>query len=378
MPDIKKVLLVSNVPQPYRVPLFNELDRQLKEKGIELKVVFAAAGYKRRKSSIDFSEMKFGYEVLKSMTVNFGNIEKTIFTYSGISGIISKFKPDKIIVSGFSPAALKIYLLSFFRKTSYIIWSGAIEFPGRFDSIFRKFERRLLIRRAAAFITYGSKAKDYLVKMGAPAAKVFIGINTVDTEFFATETKKIHHSIPAGQQKHLLYVGYLVPRKNIGRLVSIIEELSKTRNDFVLDILGDGSEKPLLEKMVLEKKLESRIIFHGFIQKKELPEYFAKGSCFLFQTGFDIWGLVLNEAMAAGVPVLSSVNAGATHDLIVDGETGFAVDFENKEDILNKINLILDNADLADRIRKNASSFIEMHAGIKMSASGFVKSLLEN
>ncbi|CAN5477433.1 hypothetical protein BH11BAC1_BH11BAC1_11870 [soil metagenome] len=375
MPEMKRVLLISNVPQPYRIPLFNEIGRQLKENNLEFKVVFAADGYKRRKANIDFSEMKFQYEILNSLKMSFGNVEKTMFTYGGLNSVISKFNPDKIIVVGFSLATLKIYLRSFFRKTSYIIWSGALEFPGRFDSVLRKFERRMLIKRAAAFISYGSKAKEYLVNMGAPAEKIFIGMNTVDTKYFEEETDRIRSQITREDKKHLLYVGYLVPRKNVSKLIPIIEALSKTRNDFVLDILGDGSDRALLEKLVEEKRLQDVIKLHGFIQKQDLPKYFAQSSCFLFQTDFDVWGLVLNEAMAAGIPVLSSINAGATFDLIVDGETGFAVDYNKGEMVLGKINLLLDNDVLAEKIGLNARKFVEEKAAIHLSAKSFIDCL---
>lgn len=375
MPEIKRVLLISNVPQPYRIPLFNEIDRQLKEKHVELKVVFASDGYKRRKSKIDFSEMKFQYEILKSLKISFGNVEKTMFTYGGINKVISQYNPDKIIVSGFSIATLKIYFRSLFQKISYIIWSGAIEFPGRFDSAMRKFERKLLIRRADAFVAYGSKAKEYLVNMGAPAEKVFIGINTVDTAFFSNETARIRETLPKQTRKHLTYIGYLVPRKNVGKLIEIIEKLSKTRSDFVLDILGDGSDKEMLQKMVEDRKLQSVILFHGFIQKRSLPEYFAPSSCFLFQTDFDVWGLVLNEAMAAGILALSSINAGATYDIVAEGETGFAVDYNDHQIVIKKINEILDNPELAQRMGKSAKAAIELKANMATSAEGFVKSL---
>ncbi|MEP7168431.1 MAG: glycosyltransferase family 4 protein [Bacteroidota bacterium] len=373
---IKRVLLISNVPQPYRIPLFNELDKQCKEKNIELKIVFASRGYKRRKFILDFSEMKFNYEILKSFKIHFGNIEKTFFTYSGISKIISQYQPDKIIVSGFSLATIKIWIRSFFQKTEYIIWSGAWEFPGRLDSWGRKFQRRLLIRRAFAFVSYGSKAKEYLIKMGASEEKVFIAINTVDTNFFSGETKKIRSALTKVGKKHLIYIGYLVPRKNVSKLIEIIHELSKTRNDFVLDILGDGNEKDALEKVVEEKKLNDVIKFHGFIQKQDLPKYLAISCCFLFQTDFDVWGLVVNEAMAAGVPVMSSINAAATFDLIEDGETGFATDYNNKSDVLQKINTIIDNDSLVESLEKNAADFIEKNASVQMSASGFLKSIL--
>jgi glycosyltransferase involved in cell wall biosynthesis len=373
---VKRVLLISNVPQPYRIPLFNELNRKFKEKDIEFKIVFAAKGYKRRRFNLDFTEMEFDYEILNSPKINFGNIERTFFTYAGINRLISRYKPDKIIVLGFSIATIKIWLRSFFHKIEYIIWSGAIDFPGRLDSFLRKFERKLLISRASAYVAYGSKAKEYLVKMGAPAEKIFIAINTIDTKFFNDETSKIKSLLRKTEQTHFIYIGYLVPRKNVNKLIEVIELVAQSRNDFVLDILGDGSERDDLEKMTARKRLSEVIKFHGFIQKANLPEFLASSACFLFQTDFDVWGLVVNEAMASGVPVLSSINAGATYDLIINGKTGFIVDYNNKKDVVQKINTILDNPKLTESMGKNAFELIEEKANIKISARGFFDSVV--
>jgi glycosyltransferase involved in cell wall biosynthesis len=250
-----------------------------------------------------------------------------------------------------------------------------VELATQHYSASRQFMRRLLVKRASAFVAYGSKAKEYLVRLGAAPAKVHIGINTVDTGFFSEETSKLRATMDQAQVKHLLYIGYLVPRKNVRRVIDIIEDLSMTRKDFVLDILGDGSEKTLLEKTVLEKNLSDVVKFHGFIQRNNLPYYFAQSTCFLFQTDFDVWGLVLNEAMAAGLPVLASLNAAATYDLITDGETGFAVDYNDKKSILEKINLLLDNPAEAVRIGSNAQKLVITKAGIRISAEGFIRSV---
>ena len=212
--------------------------------------------------------------------------------------------------------------------------------------------------------------------MGASSEKVFVAINTVDTYFFSEETNKIRSSINPPEKMHFIYIGYLVPRKNVSKLIEIIEQLSKKRNDFVLDIVGDGNEKFLLEKMVAEKNLSVVIKFHGFVQKKDLPKYLALSSCFLFQTDFDVWGLVVNEAMAAGVPVISSLNAGATYDLIVDNKNGFAVDYNNKTEVIQKINSLLDDTTLLESMKINTKSFIEKKASLKTCAKGFLESII--
>jgi len=373
-----KVLLITNIPNPYRIPLFNELNKQLEERGIKLKVLFGALGYSRRKWEIDVSECNFNYEVLPSRSVHYGNIENTGFTYAGLYRLIKRENPFVIITNSFSIATMKLWWRSWFRSTPYIIWSGSIPGEERYDTFLRRLQRKILIRRAKGFIAYGTQAKRYLVAMGANKEKVQIAINTVDTRFYAEETGKIR----AGRtfcdgKKHLLYIGYLVPRKGVIKILEVIDMLSKSRADIMLDIVGDGEDRGRLERYVLEHQLSSFVTFHGYKQKFEIPFFMAQSQCLLFQTNFDIWGLVLVEAMTAGLPCLASIQAGATEDLIEDGVTGFAIDFSETQKVSEKINWILDNPQASPKIGQNASRFVAEHVTLEKSAAGFVKAITE-
>jgi glycosyltransferase involved in cell wall biosynthesis len=375
---LKKVLLVTNIPTPYRIPLFNELNRQLKELGISLKILFGALGYSRRQWNINISECEFDYSVLSGRGIPRGNPENTSFTYKGLSRFIKKENPDLIITNGFSIATMKLWLRSWLRSTPYVIWSGSIPDEERRDAFLRRLQRQMLLRRAKGFVAYGMKAKHYLVKMGANSNQVQIAINTVDTRFYAEETAKARNLRPGGNgKKHLLFIGYLVPRKDVIKILKVIERLSESRSDFVLDIVGDGDDRGRLEKHVLDNRLSSLVAFHGYKQKSELPFFMAQAQCFLFQTAFDIWGLVLIEAMAAGVPCIASIHAGAIEDLIQEGITGFAMDFSATDEVAKKINWILDNPQAAKEIGRNAGRFIAQHATLEKSAAGFVKAITE-
>lgn len=373
--SVKKVLIITNVPQDYRTSLFNELNIQLAAKNIQLKVVFAAAGYKRRKQKLDFTDMKFNFEMLKSLKFNLGNIEKTMFTYSGVSKLFSSYKPDRTIVIGYSIATLRLWLLSFIKPVNYIIWSGSIDRKGQLDSRIRIWLRKQFIKRASAYIAYGSKAKEYLLNMGADASKTFIGINTVDTSYYATQTNALREKLPTSPVKHLTYIGYLSERKKVIQLLHVVKALSQKRTDFVLDLIGDGDTKQQLMDYVVNEKLENLVHFHGFLQKAQLPAFLAASDCFLFQTGFDIWGLVLNEAMAAGVACIASPHAGSTFDLIQEGQTGFSVYFENTNGAANKINYILDNPEKARIMGQKAAQFIAANASVMASVQGFIKAI---
>ena len=373
---MKKVILITNIANPYRVPLFNELSNQLHNKNIHLKIVFANKTYKRRRFTINENEFKFDFCFLNNEAITLGsNSENSYFTYSGLFQQLKNEKPDTIIVSGFSSATIKVFLYSLIKRTPYIIWNGSIEKAGRKDSLIRTIQRKLLTRFSSAFVAYGTKAKEYLKSIGADDEKVFIATNTVDTSFFEKETEKHRAILVNDDIYHFLYLGYLVPRKNVGLLIDIANDLQKQRNNFCIDVIGDGESREQLELKVKNLGLSQFVKFHRFKQKHELPPYFAQTKALLFQTDFDIWGLVLNEAMAAGVPCISSVNAGASSDLIQNGYNGFIVDYENKSDIIEKITFIIENPKEAIEMGKRASEFVNTNVNLNECAKGFVNAI---
>jgi len=374
--NLNKVFLITNIPTPYRIPLFNELDKQLEEKGLKLKVIFGSLGYRHRKWEIDLSECKFDFKILPSQCVALFNHEKVLFTYRGLLRLIKKENPKIIISNAFSIATTKIWLYSWFRRIRYIIWSGAIESKKRPDSKLRKIQRKLLIKRAAGFIAYGKKAKEYLINLGASPEGIEIGINTVDHNFFCEKVKKVRAGLDiTNNPKNLLFVGHLIKRKRPNLLLELAEILAKKRRDFILKIVGDGPEKKNLVRLADRLGISEFVTFEGYKQKEELIPYYAEADCFLFPSEHDVWGLVLAEAMAAGLPCIATLHAGATCDLILNGITGFAVDFENTTEVVRKIEMILDNGRYARSIGKEASRFIAEHANLSDCARGFIRAI---
>ena len=373
----KKVVLITNIPNQYRVPLFNELNKQLKVEGIELHVIFGSSGYKLRKSIVSESSFEFSYSILEKENSDTSTNIKGNFSYKGLLAEVKKQAADKIVVAGFSMATLKIWFNSWFSSTPYIIWAGSINNGRKKVSIFKSLARRLFVQRASGYFSYGSLAKEYFIQLGATPNKVIPIGNTVDISFFKEETKKLRRELPPPEKKHLTYLGYITPRKNVEPLIFLVEELTKFRNDFMLDIVGDGESKEKIKKLVQQKQLEQFVNFHGFKQKNEIPFFLAQSSCLLFQTNYDIWGLVLNEAMAASVPCFASVNAGATEDIIIEGETGFRVDFSDYKKVAEKLNLFLDQPEEMKRIGEKASTYIDEHYSLKVCAGKITTTLVK-
>jgi glycosyltransferase involved in cell wall biosynthesis len=373
-----KVLLITNIPTPYRIPLFNELNRQLKNRGVQLKVLFGAFGYARRKWIIDMSECEFDYEVLRPGGINKLLPSSSMWTYKRLLPLLNTEIPDVVIVSGFSVAAIKLWCLSWLKPVNYLVWSGAIDAEGQAPlSFFRNLQRKLLVQRAAGFVAYGTEAREYLVSLGAPPNKTHIAVNTVDTRHFDGQRMPLVDpgcGAP-GDTKRILCVGDLIRRKGVDQLLRVIKALSLKRCDIVLDLVGSGPELENLKMLAKELDIEPIVTFEGFKQKSDLPLFFARTACFVFPSRYDIWGLVLVEAMAAGVPCISSIHAAATTDLVEDGVTGFAMDFAETEKVAARLDWILEHPDLSNEIGQNAERFIANNVTLQKSAAGFVRAI---
>ncbi len=369
------ILLVTNIPNPYRIALFDELNIMLQKNGYRFHVVFGNSTYSRRKYELPYQAIRFPYTLLDSVTFHFGNSEHTYFLYQRLTRTILKLKPMLIIASGFNLATLKVWLLSFWLSFRYVIWSGSYPVKGRNDSLLRQWMRKLLLSRCSSCLVYGSKAEEYVKQLGIASYKIFTAINTVDTSFFSQQTEQQRKQVVFKPPYHFCTIGYFTRRKESLAMLQTIKLLSDINPNFVLDIIGDGPELARMKQFITDNKLDRYVVFHGYKQQHELPAYLAGSIGFLFQTGYDIWGLVLNEAMAAGLACLSSINAGSTHDLIEHGRNGYAVDFNYPESVVKIMDELIRHPEKARAIGQEAKRTIQSKATLSASTQGFLNAI---
>jgi glycosyltransferase involved in cell wall biosynthesis len=360
-----KIVLIHNIPNPYRIPLFNELNKILKSENYKLKVIFGTDTYKRRKWKIDLKDCFFPFKILRSNKIHFGNTEKTIITYRGLFFSLMKERPGLLILTGYSLASIKVYFYSLIFGIPFVVWNGSIDNIGRYESKLKLFYRRFITKRAKGFVAYGTKAKEYLQKIGAKEDKIVISYNTVDLDYYYSNDIN-------EKQRRILFVGYLTKGKRVDLLFNAIKVLQKRREDFEVVIVGDGPEKQNLIQIVQDFKMNDIVNFVGFKQKEEIIKYYKEALFFVFPSQYDIWGLVINEAMAAGLPCVSSCHAGASKDLIKNGETGFVVDFEDSYEVVERFDYLLDN-DNAVRMGMKSQEFIMQNITINASAKRFLE-----
>jgi len=192
-----------------------------------------------------------------------------------------------------------------------------------------------VVRAYDSALAGGTPQEDYLRGLGFPQAYVFRPYDVVDNAFFAAGADAVRadlnraHPLPglATGGPFFLASNRFVERKNLPALIHAYDAYRRAapESPWPLLLLGDGPQRPELEALVRGLRTEG-VVFVGFRQLEDLPAYYALAGAFVHPALADQWGLVVNEAMAAGLPVVVSRASGCAHDLVIEGETGFTFD----------------------------------------------------
>ena len=377
-----KVALITNIPSPYRIPLF---EKMAEHQSIDLYVYFNAVTEENREWNVELSD-KFKYKILPCFGLNlsYWSKDKDFYNYHINPSIIQeliKNDYDVVIAGGYSSFAAQIsFFQSKLRGTPYILWSGGtINDTSPLRTISLPLAR-FIVRHSNAFVAYGTRAKEYLITLGAFPEKIFIAYNTVDIDFYMQQSVKFKASknklkdrLGIKNEMIVLYVGRIVELKNVRTLIKAYSEL-KNELDVALLIVGDGMQKSKLRNMCIEESIDD-VFFVGFKQKEEILVYYAISDLFVFPSTKDIWGLVLNEAMASGLPVITTDKVGASVDLIEEGVNGYVVESGDIEELHEAMRKILLKPEVRSRMGKASKEIIESRFTINDAVNGFIEAI---
>ena len=195
--------------------------------------------------------------------------------------------------------------------------------------------------------------KDLFRRYGMKEDRIFLMPMMVDNSKFHVEKKKFPNPFI------FLFVGRLVPHKNVENL---IQQFNIYFSDkiAVLKIVGDGEQGEYL----IDKYSSEKIIFTGKKFNKELITEYNSASCFVCPSLFEPWGLVVNEALSAGLPVIARKEVGACSDLIEGKETGFIVD--DMHDFGKMMLTLFNDSELLKNYSKNASDLMKNNWNYKL------------
>jgi glycosyltransferase involved in cell wall biosynthesis len=205
----------------------------------------------------------------------------------------------------------------------------------------REVVKRRLVRQFSAALVGGAPHREYIIELGVDPDRVFDGYDVVDNDHYAAGAKAARDDADMLRKKHGLPERYFlasarfIPKKNLHRLLRAFAAYRAAAGSGAWDLvlLGDGPEKLDLVRLIDELKLGDAVHLPGFKPFAELPVYYGLAGAFVHASTTEQWGLVVNEAMAAGLPVVVSRACGCAADLVTKGVTGFTFDPYNEADL---------------------------------------------
>lgn len=353
-----KICLITNIPVPYRIPIFENIDKIL---GNNFLVIYCAKTESNRKWELD--NFNFNYLFLKSNSkakkdgFNYVHNNLEIFKH------LIKFNPDIVITTGFNPTHLYAWLYSklFFKK--HIPMTDGWLYSEKDLSKLHIILRKLIFKTSNAYIGASKNSVELFKSYGINGQKVFQSHLCIDNEKF----KNLNSF--SNRKYHVMFSGQFTDRKIPFFFCEIVEKLSLRIKNFKVLILGSGP----LEIEILNRLDKSKIDYDypGFVSQEKLPDFYANSKLFLFTTKLDAWGVVANESMASGTPIISTPYAGIINDLLIDSKNGYILDID-VEKWSQKVETILRNTDLWNELSLNAINKVQ-EFNFKDASNGIIE-----
>lgn len=254
---------------------------------------------------------------------------------------LAEARPAVVVVNGwYDFLSLTTIRWCATHRVPFVVMSESPE-PVTQPVRWREWIKRRVVRLARAALVGGERHAAYARRLGVPADAVFTGYDAVDNEHFRRGAEAARADAEAVRRRLGLPAQYFlaskrfVAKKNIPRLLEALASYRAAseadfREPWSLVLLGDGPQKEEVVREIRRLRLDDAVLLPGFRGYEELPAYYGLAGAFIHASTHEEWGLVVNEALAAGLPLLLSWRCGCAPELLAEGRNGFGF---NPEDV---------------------------------------------
>jgi hypothetical protein len=323
-----KVALLINFIPPYHLPLLRLLDDAVED----LRIFVSTPMEANRPWTANWGSLHV--VVQKSLTwrrrwrhpAGFTETQYRHFPLDTV-GQLWRFQPDVVLSTEIGVRSLGAVLYrALRRRTRLMLWLNLSERTEVGRGRLRIWLRQRVLPRVDGIFVNGESGRRYLEGLGVPRSSIYALPYPTDVDQFGG----LPLTRPAAQAKRMLYVGQLVPRKGVLEFVESLLRWLESHPEAVaeLTIVGDGELRAGLEALQgSSPRLTLRFV--GSVDYRELPALYASHGILVLPTLADEWGIVVNEALASGLPVLGSLHAQAVQELVEANVSGWLFDPED-------------------------------------------------
>jgi glycosyltransferase involved in cell wall biosynthesis len=373
----RRLVITTEIISPYRIPVFNALAQH---PGVDLHVIFLAeTDPSMRRWKIYKDEIHFSYQVLPHWRRRVAGYN--VLLNRGVVPALERVQPDVIVCGGYGYLA-SWQVLGWARrhKRPVFLWSESNQQDQRRGMPHVEMLKRRFIAACSGFVVPGKSAAAYVATFGVPRERIFVAPNAVENAFFAQ-----HASVARSRaaelrcqlglpERYFLCVGRLVFSKGVFDLLDAYAQLApELRAAIGLLFVGDGVEQPELEARAAAIH-PGAIHFAGFAHREQLAIYYALAEALVFPTHTDPWGLVVNESMACGLPIVATDAGGCVIDLVHDGWNGYVVPKSRPEKLAEALAKVAASPELSTKMGARSAQRIEQNSP-QACAAGFVAAI---
>jgi glycosyltransferase involved in cell wall biosynthesis len=340
-----KLVAILDSPAPYTTPVLNALAER-----VDLHVVYLSAEDRVSRFADSMGvDPAFDYSVHGARRLDVPSVDFHLELTLGMSRRLSALEPDAILLVSWKPAVAEPLAWSRWSGTAAVMWAESTPFSGLLRGPASTFLRRTLTRAFDGYVSNGSQATRYLEDLGVPPGRIV----TSRLPAAGSPPTTVRTRPPEGDGVGFLFVGRLLAQK---RPLELIEAFAAVRGelpDATLTVVGAGE----LEGEVGEAAARvPGIHYFGHLEGAELAAVYARSDILVLPALREVWGVVVNEALAHGLFVVTTDQVGSAYDLL-DRDTGVvlpAEDFSTVAPALVEAGRTVDFGDAARQRRASA------------------------
>jgi len=295
----------------------------------KMSVVEISNSHREYKWQVKKKNLTFAVKTLFAQslhTIKKQKLKKQILSY------LTKNTPEVVVVAGYDYGMRIVTNWAKKKKIPAVSFFSTTELD-RKRMWWKEFlKKRFIMKKFSHIAASGKKSADYVQKLGVKKENVSVIGNVVDNQEYAKQAKTVRNDEKNNRKKlslpdnYFLFVGRFSSQKNLKFLVDAFSDYKEKNGTWDLALIGDGPMKNYLKKYASRKEGKQYIHFLSWKQMSELPAYYALAGCLILPSLSEPWGLVVNEAMTCGLPVLVSKKCGCVSELCKDGINGYTFD----------------------------------------------------
>lgn len=323
-----KICCLEPVLAPYSIPRLRALQSLRRDDTVEL----MALGATERIHEWQVRKADLGFDYIEAFPGNTVDQIDPKALAARVTRWLDDSDPQAVVITGYYYAAMRAAARWAKRHQRVSIFLGDSHWEDRPRTAIKESVKGWWVRRHfdAAFGA-GEQTAAYLVRLGVPRQWIWTGYDVVDNRAFADGAAAARSQGDALRrrlnlpERYFLFVGRFAPEKNVLRLLEAYATYRQTAGPqaWGLVLVGGGPQEPMLRARAQELR---DVVFAGFQQAGAVSAYYGLASCLVLPSVSETWGLVVNEAMAAGLPVLVSYRCGCVPELVRAGVNGYVCD----------------------------------------------------